>query len=1039
MSKIFKVFVSYAHEDTKYKDELLKHCALLVETEKIEIWTDDKIRAGNKFNDKIKEEVENCDIAILLVSSTYWSKFYIKDTELPLILEHEENRKIIVIPILINGERKIKYSKLNGRTLVPIEKNTLKAIDDFEDKEKAWDIIFDEIDKSLEEYEELKEQEIETLDNKIEESQHDILKVCIYSSSPLNNKIDHKMKSVLNLFKKYQLEITHKVLNENELLEFREYDYNLLFTKVNKEKIIIEDEYFMQKSITLNQLEEIVDKDKVTLFLDDIIENSQFKIKKKNNKEITSFLHNNFKNNKGQYKIYSLKTELPYDIDINKLNGFIGRDTDIEVLIRKILTIKEEHKILTIKGAGGLGKTTIVSKVTDEIAMRGKYKDGIAFVSCEYVKDYEDFENKITFAFNMSNATNFKEQLRDMYDDEVRLIILDNLETILHLDETKQIKELIRFISNYATIVTTSREVLKENSFEEVYELREFSTDEAEELFSSIYKVRKYNKKQLRIEVLENQLSNNPLAITLVANNLSKGKTTEQIKKELEDNFISMTTKDLEDIFDRDSDNNIERLESLFSSINYSYKNLSDKEKLAIELLSLFPDGILFENFKNFYNQKLDRTISNEDEKEKKLQELSRIKKESFSEKDLKSLEDKSLIVNNNQHINLQSIIGRFAHYRLNCQSEDKKIEFYKKAYEYNAFLLTLIHNKNISLAVRINALEGSKNNFLKCLEYMKHLELNFEKFDFIDDLCRMLMFSSPNKKIFERLNNLHNLVLEEKVKKDFFEIMILTLDYYYNDFDYVYNKISEKYPFSYILNSYKDLKNIELLNSNLILTIYLMEGKQFGQVKLDLSKKRLTSAPFFIGEYSIFKRYIEKKILDNQYILFEFQINANLLKDIRELKKYISSLHKTQIIEKVQSVYLLLKVDKSEVKLRNIKRLVVSNPFTNGLKTLMLAIKEDENCSKMMYEKAIEKLYHIRYYYVEAILLYCKYLKDIEDSDYRTWFNKGKELSQKHYYRYLLHQFNCLDRGVSSSYDENDYPLPEKFDYSEIIKEYNL
>ena len=1039
MNKIFKVFVSYAHEDAKYKDELLKHCALLVENEKIQIWTDDQIRAGNKFNDKIKEEVENSDIFILLISSTYWSKAYIKDTELPLILEHEENRKIKVIPILINGERKIKYSKLNDRTLVPIENNKLKAIDDFEDKEKAWDIIFDEIDKSLEEYEKLKEQETKTLDNKVKESQECIQKICIYTASPLNYNINHQIKSLLNLFKKYQVEITHKVLNEDELLEFRDYDFNLLFTKVNKEKIIIENEYFMQKSITLDQLEKIVDKDKVVLFLDDFIENSQFDIKKRSNKEITNFLYDSFKNNKGNYKSYSLKTELPYAIDVTKLNGFIGRHNDIETLIRKILTIKDEHKILTIKGAGGLGKTTIISKIAYEISERGKYRDGIEFVSCEYILDYEDFENKITFAFSMSNAVNFKEQLRDIYDNEDRLIILDNIETLLHFNDVKQIKELIRFISNYATVVCTSREILKENDFEEVYELKEFSTDEAEELFTNIYKIRNYDRRQLRIEILENKLSNNPLAITLFANNLTKGKSTQQIKKELENNFISMTTKDLENIFDRDSDNNIERLSSLFSSINYSYKNLSDKEKLAIELLSLFPDGIHFENFKKFYNQKLDEKITDKDEKAKRLQEISSIKRENFSEKDLKSLEDKSLIVNNNQHINLQSIIGRFAHFKFDSQSKTKKIEFYEKAYEYNAFLLSLSTNKSISNIIRVNIFDESKNNFLKCLEYMKYLELDSRKFDFIHDLTQLFRFSSPHKKIFEKLNGLNNITIDDKVKKDFFEIMILILEYYYYNFDDVFNKISEKFPLANIINNYKKVGDIEFVNINALLPIYAMEGNQFSYLQLTLNKKQFNFATFEIGEYVILKRFYEKKLITNDFIKFEFELNANLLENIKKLKKYISLIHKTQIIEKIQATYLLLKADKFQVKLSSIKRLVVSNPFTDGLKSLMIAIKDDKNCSKVMYEEAIEKLYHIRYYHVEAILLYCKYLKEKKDDDYTVLYNKGKELAQKHYYRYLLHQFNCLDSGVYTDYDENDYPLAEEIDYSEIIKIHNL
>ena len=77
-----KVFVSYAHENVEYKNDLKKHCSLFEEENEIELWIDDDIRAGDKFDDRIKEEVLKADIAILLLSSTYWSKEYIKDTEL---------------------------------------------------------------------------------------------------------------------------------------------------------------------------------------------------------------------------------------------------------------------------------------------------------------------------------------------------------------------------------------------------------------------------------------------------------------------------------------------------------------------------------------------------------------------------------------------------------------------------------------------------------------------------------------------------------------------------------------------------------------------------------------------------------------------------------------------------------------------------------------------------------------------------------------------------------------------------------------------
>ncbi|WP_417326575.1 TIR domain-containing protein [Halarcobacter sp.] len=1045
MSNIFKVFVSYAHEDASYKDDLLKHCALLIENEKINIWTDDQIRAGNKFNDKIKKEVENCDVAILLVSSTYWSKPYINDTELPLILEHEENRKIIVIPILINGERKIKYSKLSGRTLVPIESNKLKAIDNFDDKEKAWDIIFDEIDKSLEEYEKKLEQiKIELSEESIEKEKNDILKICIYTTSPLNSNIYYDFERIKYPFKKFDIELFHKVLNEDELIDSYEFDYCLIFTKSNEDKIIIEDEYFMQKSISLEELSEMIDNSKAKIFLDKTIVYSDFDIKVVDSdnmlkKVLATLIHKEFKFKKGRYKVNSLDTNLPELIDKKNLINFVGRKTDIENLVKKVLSIKNENKILTIKGAGGLGKTTTISKVVVEIAQKGKFEDGIKFVPCEYIKDYGEFENVISFAFDMNNAINFKIQLKEQISkDEQRLIILDNVETILHLNDRNEIKEFIKFISDYATIVITSREKIDEE-FEEVYELRELTTDEAQELFLKLYPMKNYDEKFLRSEILENMLNKNPLAIKLVTKNLPKGKELRYLKKELDESFFDITSTDIEKIFENESDLNIERTKSLFQSINYSYSKLTEKEKLALELLSLFPDGMDFENFKKFYNQKPERGMK-KGEKKKKLVEISDIKNDIFSDKDLISLSNKSMIVTNNQFINLQSIIGRFADYKFNHKDKEEKIEFYKRAYYYNSFVKYLISDKNnFSYSKRARIFDANKNNFLKSFTYICHLELNYEKYDYISDICdEFSLNASPNNSIFEKLNIIEKEFIKDDTNQHFFKILNLSLQYFYGDFENVFNTIKKEYPLNVICEKYINYSKIELIYIDALITIYGMEGEQYKVVKTFLTEQWFSMETFELGEYLVLDKYFLKRKSYSNFTLFEFQLNNNLLK-ISELKKYVTSLHKTQLIDKVQSTYTLLKADKSEVKLKDIKKLIISNPFTDGLKTLMIAIKDDENSSKDMYEEAIKKLYHIRYYHVEAILLYCVYLKDIQDSDYEKWLLNGKELAQKHYYRYLLHRFNCIESGINTLYDERDHPLTEPLDFTEVIKQYNL
>lgn len=861
--------------------------------------------------------------------------------------------------------------------------------------------------------------------------------ICIYTASPLHSRIDYNFGLIANLFKKFDVKVHHKIFNEDSLSEHYEFDFCFVFTKVNGEKIILEDEYFTQKSITLTELAEMIDPEKTKLFLDKDIKNDYFDVvtvetDAQIKRVLAGLLHKEINYHIGQSQTFKLNTDLPELIDKNNVRKFIGRNTDTENLIKKILTNRNENKILTIKGSGGIGKTTLVSKVVVEIAKRGKFGDGIKFVQCEYIKDYEDFENKISFAFDMSNAINFKIQLKEHIGyDEQRLIILDNVETILHVEETQRIKEFIKFISDFATIIVTSREKLNEE-FEEVYEVRNLSTDEAEELFLNQYPLKNYDTKFLRIEILENMLNNNPLAIKIVTKNLPKNKDLKILKDELDNSFFDITTVDIENIFKNETDTNIERTKSLFNSINYSYSRLSEKEKLALELLSLFPDGIHMEHFKTFYNQKESNDKNNKKTMKKKI--------ENFSDTDLKSLEDKSLIINSNQVINLQSIIGRFADFKFNSREEDEKIEYYKKAYNYNAFILEYISNDRVHEYIGAHIFDKFKNNFLKCLEYMCYLDVNEKKLMFIRGVKNSFaMSSSPNKKVLERLSNLKNSLNKESIEEEFITIMILSLEYYYGNFSKVYSLIQGKYPINNIIARCNPSSDRLELRYETVMDIYSMEGNQFQDVKFDLAKGQFGLSVFMIGEYKFIEKYINKyKDSLDEFLQFQFELNMNLL-DTKSLKKYISSLYKTQFIDKTQSTYTLLRADKNEVSLKDIKKLILTNPFTDGLKTLMLAIKDEKNCSKRMFEEAVEKLYHIRYYHVEAILLYCRYLKNIQDEDYKKWFDQGKELAQKHYYRYLLHQFNCLDSGVYSDYNEDDYPLPEKLDYSVLIKKFDL
>ncbi|MHB9015810.1 MAG: hypothetical protein ACYC20_06740 [Sulfurovum sp.] len=185
------------------------------------------------------------------------------------------------------------------------------------------------------------------------------------------------------------------------------------------------------------------------------------------------------------------------------------------------------------------------------------------------------------------------------------------------------------------------------------------------------------------------------------------------------------------------------------------------------------------------------------------------------------------------------------------------------------------------------------------------------------------------------------------------------------------------------------------------------MEGYAYESMILRFQNDRIDSDNLFtLGMFSLAQAYINSgtyRRIDVNFFYFEFLLNMHLL-DASRLEKYIQKLYKTENLEKTQSTYTLIKYDKSRVALKEINRLIVVNPFTEGLKILMLAMKDKRYCSKEKFEEAIEKLSHIKYYHVEAILIYSQYLKEIGDDKYNHWLEKGYELAIKHHYRYLLH-----------------------------------
>jgi TIR domain len=91
------VFVSYAHEDAKWRELLVKH---LTATEQ-PVWTDEAIPYGDDWLPKIITALEKAKVIICLVSVDFLCSDFIKKVEVRLALKKRETGEVLILPVII--------------------------------------------------------------------------------------------------------------------------------------------------------------------------------------------------------------------------------------------------------------------------------------------------------------------------------------------------------------------------------------------------------------------------------------------------------------------------------------------------------------------------------------------------------------------------------------------------------------------------------------------------------------------------------------------------------------------------------------------------------------------------------------------------------------------------------------------------------------------------------------------------------------------------------------------------------------------------
>jgi TIR domain len=140
------VFLSYSHEDEKWKDELRDQLAVMEEL--LAVWDDRQIDGGDTWWDKIRAAMDGAEVAVCLISADYLNSDFCKKEEIPYLLKRRSQQGMRLLPVLVRPCPYQYVSWLQAVDLLPKDRRPIAGFTATK-RERAFSEIAESIGEGL--------------------------------------------------------------------------------------------------------------------------------------------------------------------------------------------------------------------------------------------------------------------------------------------------------------------------------------------------------------------------------------------------------------------------------------------------------------------------------------------------------------------------------------------------------------------------------------------------------------------------------------------------------------------------------------------------------------------------------------------------------------------------------------------------------------------------------------------------------------------------------------------------------------------------